>query len=303
MDSDMSDDASFAAPLSRSMSGASLSRHSSAASLASARSGSYSVVKLSVGGARFQTTLATLQRFPGTFLEVMFNGTWRLELDDKGYHFIDRDGTHFRHILNFLREPAHFECELTPCELRELRRECKYYGLDDLMFPPPESPVVFSFKATLFKSGAGDTFVAAQEKRECVEVDARAAKKMGHSTSLPRERLHPSRRLRETIARPKTIEWKRHVEALARYVKPRSPSSSGPRTGAGTSAASARPRPAPRSTASSAATGSTRPCATASAAGRSASSTRWRRRRSRSTPGATGCVDSKSSTRRQCART
>ena len=44
MDSDMSDDASFAAPLSRSMSGASLSRHSSAASLASARSGSYSVV-------------------------------------------------------------------------------------------------------------------------------------------------------------------------------------------------------------------------------------------------------------------
>ena len=89
------------------------------------------------------------------------------------------------------REPAHFECELTPCELRELRRECKYYGLDDLMFPPPESPVVFSFKATLFKSGAGDTFVVASEKRECVEVDARAAKKKKASLDVASQRPTP----------------------------------------------------------------------------------------------------------------
>ena len=81
------------------------------------------VVKLSVGGARFQTTLGTLRRFPGTFLEAMFSGRFPRVTDDEGWHFIDRDGTHFRHILNFLREPSHFECEASPGELRELRRE------------------------------------------------------------------------------------------------------------------------------------------------------------------------------------
>ena len=128
------------------------------------------VVKLSVGGARFQTTLGTLRRFPGTFLEAMFSGRFPRVTDDEGWHFIDRDGTHFRHILNFLREPSHFECEASPGELRELRRECRYYGLDELMFPAPAAPVVFSFRATLFKSGAGDTYLAPAEKRECVEV-------------------------------------------------------------------------------------------------------------------------------------
>ena len=128
------------------------------------------VVKLSVGGARFQTTLGTLRRFPGTFLEAMFSGRFPRVTDDEGWHFIDRDGTHFRHILNFLREPSHFECEASPGELRELRRECRYYGLDELMFPAPAAPVVFSFRATLFKSGAGDTYLGPAEKRECVEV-------------------------------------------------------------------------------------------------------------------------------------
>lgn len=33
----------------------------------------------------------------------MFSGRFELQPDENGRYFIDRDGTHFRHILNFLR--------------------------------------------------------------------------------------------------------------------------------------------------------------------------------------------------------
>jgi len=93
------------------------------------------VVKLNVGGSLFTTSLTTLQRFPNTKLGAMFSNIDALVLDGDGYHFIDRDGTHFRYILNFLRAPKRFEVGLTPLELRELKCECDYYGLLSLMFP------------------------------------------------------------------------------------------------------------------------------------------------------------------------
>ena len=50
--------------------------------------------------------------------------------------FIDRDGTHFRHILNFLRDPEHFAFDISGAEQFELKREAIYYGLICEMFPP-----------------------------------------------------------------------------------------------------------------------------------------------------------------------
>ena len=60
-------------------------------------------VKLNVGGSKFETTLSTLTRHPDSMLAVMFSGRHEVPQDDDGYVFIDRDGTHFRIILNFLR--------------------------------------------------------------------------------------------------------------------------------------------------------------------------------------------------------
>jgi len=37
-------------------------------------------------------------------LAAMFSGRHFVQKDEDGRYFIDRDGTHFRYILNFLRD-------------------------------------------------------------------------------------------------------------------------------------------------------------------------------------------------------
>ena len=92
-------------------------------------------IKLDVGGTRFTTTLTTLTRFPDTMLGAMFSGRHQLPLDESGHYFIDRDGTHFRHILNYLRCPEEFDMAIMEAgHVRELRKEVRYYGLESLMF-------------------------------------------------------------------------------------------------------------------------------------------------------------------------
>jgi cell division septum initiation protein DivIVA len=92
-------------------------------------------VRIDIGGVCFNTTAATLCRFPDTFIGVLFSGKHALPLDNESCHFIDRDGTHFRHILNFLRDPKEFlVVELSAGHLRELKREAKYFGVYELMF-------------------------------------------------------------------------------------------------------------------------------------------------------------------------
>jgi hypothetical protein len=101
-----------------------------------------SQIKLNIGGVKMITSLTTLQRFPDTMIGAMFSGRHALPLDDEGYFFIDRDGTHFRHILNFLRQPEGFRVDLPAGQVLELKRECEYYGLLELMFTfTPAAPV------------------------------------------------------------------------------------------------------------------------------------------------------------------
>lgn len=62
-------------------------------------------VKLNVGGARFETTLTTLTADgDDSVLGAMFSGRHALHADEDGEVFIDRDGAHFAHILNLLRD-------------------------------------------------------------------------------------------------------------------------------------------------------------------------------------------------------
>ncbi|XP_024542575.1 FH protein interacting protein FIP2 isoform X1 [Selaginella moellendorffii] len=92
-----------------------------------------SIVHLNVGGMQFTTTVDTLtHRDTGSMLAIMFSGRHRLHIDaNKGSVFIDRDGTHFRHILNYLRDgvtPA-----LDTSSVQELLREAEYYQLSGLI--------------------------------------------------------------------------------------------------------------------------------------------------------------------------
>jgi BTB/POZ domain len=95
-------------------------------------------IKLDVGGHIFTTTLTTLTRIQDSMLGAMFSGRHNLTKDEAGAYFIDRDGTHFRHILNFLRAPESFNRRvLTISEELSIRQEAAYYGLADVMFPKP----------------------------------------------------------------------------------------------------------------------------------------------------------------------
>ena len=92
-----------------------------------------SVVRLNVGGMMFATTVDTLtQRDTDSMLAVMFSGRHRLHMDSKkGAVFIDRDGTHFRHILNWLRDGVIPMLEIPAYQ--ELLREAEYYQLIGLV--------------------------------------------------------------------------------------------------------------------------------------------------------------------------
>ncbi|NXS66062.1 KCNRG protein, partial [Pandion haliaetus] len=86
------------------------------------------VVVLSVGGVRFVTRASTLQQFPESRLARMLNN------DDpefklvNGEFFVDRDGTLFSYIMDFLRTlqvslPTDFS------DYQRLQREAEFYGL------------------------------------------------------------------------------------------------------------------------------------------------------------------------------
>jgi hypothetical protein len=69
-------------------------------------------------------------------LGAMFSGRHDLRKDDNtGAFFIDRDGTNFLNILNFLRSPENYEYKSEPNKENELKKEADFYGLGDLMFP------------------------------------------------------------------------------------------------------------------------------------------------------------------------
>ncbi|NWI34373.1 KCNRG protein, partial [Sula dactylatra] len=86
------------------------------------------VVVLSVGGVRFVTWASTLQQFPESRLARMLSDDdWEFKLVN-GEFFVDRDGTLFSYIMEFLRTlqvslPTDFS------DYQRLQREAEFYGL------------------------------------------------------------------------------------------------------------------------------------------------------------------------------
>ncbi|KAL1768818.1 rab5 GDP/GTP exchange factor isoform X1 [Sigmodon hispidus] len=87
------------------------------------------VVPLNIGGAHFTTRLSTLRRYEDTMLAAMFSGRHYIPTDSEGRYFIDRDGTHFGDVLNFLRSG-----DLPPREhVRAVYKEAQYYAIGPLL--------------------------------------------------------------------------------------------------------------------------------------------------------------------------
>ena len=91
-----------------------------------------SIVKLNVGGQHFTTSLQTLTRDPNSMLAAMFSGRHELETTEDGSFFIDRDGTSFRFILNYLRN-GELILPDGATFLKELEAEAKFYQLQGIL--------------------------------------------------------------------------------------------------------------------------------------------------------------------------
>ena len=84
-------------------------------------------VKLNVGGVKYETTLTTLTADgDNSMLGSMFSGRHALHTNDDGEVFIDRDGTHFGHILNMLRDSS---VEVPIKDRAALQAELCYHGI------------------------------------------------------------------------------------------------------------------------------------------------------------------------------
>ncbi|XP_061176873.1 rho-associated protein kinase 1-like [Saccostrea echinata] len=92
-------------------------------------------IKLDIGGVIFTTSRLTLTRDSESMLAAMFSGRHEVRVEDDGTIFIDRDGTHFRYILNYLRDGG-IKLDALPRNrqvLRELRNEAVFYQIHGLV--------------------------------------------------------------------------------------------------------------------------------------------------------------------------
>ena len=91
-----------------------------------------STVKLNVGGHHFTTSLQTLTKDPNSMLAAMFSGKFEMKPAEDGAFFIDRDGTHFRFILNYLRN-GELILPDGAAFLKELEAEAKFYQIQGIL--------------------------------------------------------------------------------------------------------------------------------------------------------------------------
>jgi hypothetical protein len=87
------------------------------------------VIDFNVGGCHYTTSLSTLRKYEDSMLAVMFSGRYDLVKDKDGHIFIDRDGTHFGHILNYIR------CDQMPPEsiALDVLREAEFFCISSLI--------------------------------------------------------------------------------------------------------------------------------------------------------------------------
>ncbi|KAF2071298.1 hypothetical protein CYY_007387 [Polysphondylium violaceum] len=88
-------------------------------------------ITLNIGGFKHQTTKSTLTKIPNSFFDLMLSG----EIDIKpmtnkpNTYFIDRDGTHFNYILNYLRDEGDIQI---PEDIRHcIRKEMEFYRINE----------------------------------------------------------------------------------------------------------------------------------------------------------------------------
>jgi hypothetical protein len=101
-------------------------------------------VELNIGGYRFQTSVQALRRVPHTIFDAYFSGRYAQDVCADGSIFVDRDGEHFGHVLEYMRDGhvsvAEPGARPSVSLLRALKREFGFYCIE-LCAEEPVEPV------------------------------------------------------------------------------------------------------------------------------------------------------------------
>lgn len=93
-------------------------------------SSSSSIVTIDVGGTRFASLRSTLARSDSFFSAAL--SSEREGEREEAFLFVDRDPTHFRFVLNWMRGVRVVHCE-SICDLLQIRDEADFYCLLDMV--------------------------------------------------------------------------------------------------------------------------------------------------------------------------
>jgi hypothetical protein len=139
-------------------------------------------VELNIGGHRFQTSVQTLRRLTHTFFDAYFSGRYAQDVCLDGSIFIDRDGEHFGHVLEYMRDGVVLVAEAgvrpSVSLLRALKREFGYYCIELVA----EQPVELQQLETVYAMGGeGQGTLLSMEQYNAVSGQWSAAAEMGNA--------------------------------------------------------------------------------------------------------------------------
>jgi hypothetical protein len=91
-------------------------------------------IELNIGGVHFETSVQTLRRIPNTFFDAYFSGRYAQDVCGDGSIFVDRNGEHFGHVLEYMRDGVVSVAEPGAYPsislLRTLKREFSFYCIE-----------------------------------------------------------------------------------------------------------------------------------------------------------------------------
>lgn len=85
------------------------------------------IIRLNVGGARYEVKRDTLMRYEGSMLASLVSGKWK-EGEGEKEIFIEADGLRFKYILDYLRNDR--ACLPDLSNLSALKDDFDYFGID-----------------------------------------------------------------------------------------------------------------------------------------------------------------------------
>jgi hypothetical protein len=144
-------------------------------------------VELNIGGYRFETSVQTLRRIAHTFFDAYFSGRYAQDMCADGSIFVDRDGEHFGHVLDYMRDGhvsvADAGAYPSVSLLRALKREFGFYCIElsvELPMEPEEPEMAYVMGGYVSEIGS----LSSMERYDASSDQWIAAAAMGTARNL-----------------------------------------------------------------------------------------------------------------------